>query len=308
MNLWSLLLIILLLIGVTGLFVFFGYTTNKNISQSSTAQIYSFAGKIDPTTTLISSYDTPLVGQNSQGQTVNQITCPAGTTINIIGAIADIYDPFGECTINPSPQLRATCDPSVSAGTCSSNSDCYDNTWYCNTSGQCQLKSNLAPAPNQLAPADGCVWGATGNPDYQNACIDPNICLGVGLTSTPPGSNYYCNPANHTNACAARDASAYIAAKCNGQTTCNVSIADFGPTPCNIGLGGSNLDPTMVTYGEDYTTQRANNEPYLGLPLTYGWNGQSYPTDSSNNGTANTPTVNLGYKVHGIYSCIPNNE
>lgn len=309
MNLYLLILAILLLIGVVTLIFFFGYTTSKNISQSGNGQILAFAARVDPTNVATSFNDTPLTGTNSTGQQLSQITCPAGTSINIIGALADLYDPYGECTSEPSPAFVASCDPTQSAGTCSSNADCFDNTWFCNAGGQCQLKGNTSvPTKNPgdtsvLNPAD-CQSPSTIDAT-SGACMDPNICYNLNSMN----QNSMCMGNN----CATRDASAYVSAKCNGQTSCNITMAEFGPVPCTIGLGSSIDLPSSGGYADlDLSgfrpTPPTSTPSYFGLPLTYGWNGYSFPNYGQNNGSPTTPTINIGYKVHGIYTCIPNNE
>ena len=49
----------------------------------------------------------------------DQISCPAGTKINIVGAYYDVYDPYGQCSSSPADAVK-DCDPA--------NSPLCDNT------------------------------------------------------------------------------------------------------------------------------------------------------------------------------------
>ncbi|MDX1471860.1 MAG: hypothetical protein R3213_10215 [Flavobacteriaceae bacterium] len=275
-----------------------------------------------------------------------QIQCPAGYKINIVGAFVDIVDPHGECSNTSNSTLRLTCGDSsdrTSAATCNSVDDCAEGMSCIGgrcVPQQCSVNSDCGGSTAKRTAnvcavdfgkdcsvdadcdsPDGslkCVSKPSGNGKYCAvdpgvtsclACIDPKtglppagnnpgfcaampVCMGVengfNVTCSPSkGDRYKCRP---------RDASAYLAAHCDGKQTClgnpsdkwdpNLQEGVFGPLPCQI--------PAV-----------SGNTPYATLPAITGWGGGT-PNDGAK--APEPVTFSLGYKVHGIYTCIPDDE
>lgn len=267
---------------------------NRELLQSSV--IIPFQATVDPTTGLAGSF--------VQADGTPQLQCPPGTQINIIGAFFDIYDPYNECVVSESqvsPLLTYTCDPSQeSQAQCSSSVDCWDgsgtNPYTCNSSGKCQLITNFpstVTCPPGLAPIP---FGTSGG--YY--CANPDVCLpnNDGSVALP---NDTCTPLNVTNQCANRDASASVAAKCNGRSTCSdLSMTDFGEYPC------PGLAPTtcISSFNSDGSPNWVSGRiGYCGLPFVPGSNGAVPPGSATS--ITSLPNANIGYTMHGIYTCVP---
>ena len=155
------------------------------------------------------------------------------------------------CKIMPG----TTCDPSDS-------NSCKDPTgsmMYCDPSSKtCQVN------PGQTCSAPDPYTG--------QFCASYPLCSNVVVpqSGTPKNVvNKVCNPANTSANCRPRDASAYLAAKCDGLDTCSVLFdpsdrnSGFGPMPCDT------LDTSQ-------------------LPITPG------------QGT----NFSQGFYIHGLYTCI----
>jgi hypothetical protein len=150
---------------------------------------------------------------------------------------------------------------------CTTNTDCND------PNGVLMTCNN----PNNTTNGGTCIV----NPGQSCTAPDPFVgqfCAIYPLSSnvvTPSKGgnvvNKICDPANTITVCRPRDSSAYLAAKCNGQTTCNVTFdpdnaaRGFGPAPC-----------------------RATSDDISKLPQILGQGGN----------------FNQGYYVHGLYTCI----
>jgi hypothetical protein len=203
----------------------------------------------------------------------------------------------------------------------------------CGPNGGCQLQvfNPNSPAPSggdydsicsgmqgTLVGSFACIDTSGGNAcnssTTQAVCIDKNMCYGItyngsdssGVTPFPTttiGGNQVCAPGG-TGQCAIRDASAYIASKCDGQQTCALSTADCGPLPCsNIPVDNCNFDLSSPLSGEaDFTGERVDRG-FCSLPFAYGYpGGPALGIQQFNNTPA---SVSLGYQIHGLYTCIP---
>lgn len=259
--------------------------------------------------------------------TAPQIQCPVGSKINIVGAFLDINDPYGECSNTPNSTLKLSCGdgsdtstapsctdgddstcppgmtcysakcvplqcssstdctgggvipecPSTIGSTCSSNTDCGSGA-VC-TQGTCQVDPGAGPCTR-------CDPGT-------NTCVNLPTCFNV-----EGGLNNYCSPTKgDKNLCRPRDASAWLASVCDGQQECisksgenwlpNQQGGAFGPLPCHI-------------------SAKSGDDTYSNLPIIQGWGGGA--PQASSTGAAAPSNFNQGYKVHGIYTCIPDDE
>lgn len=276
--------------------------------------------------------------------TTPQIKCPTGYSINVVGAFLDVTDPYGECSNTADSMLQMTCGdgsdtataPSCDASnpascgagmtcysgkctpmTCTSSSDCGGSsasntvtvcganlgTTGCKTQADCGSGLACVSGTCMVDPGAGacmaCVDPTTGDPIPSTGgtgfCASMPTCTGVvkGLNNTcsPSGTSsdaYKCRP---------RDASAYLAAHCDGKSSCMADSSDmwipnvqgglFGPLPCQIPALSSNSD-------------------YASLPIITGWGGGT--PDNTQDSTPNPATFNQGYYIHGIYTCVSNDE
>lgn len=163
--------------------------------------------------------------------------------------------------------------PGTTCGVGATYPDCNDSAgsiMYCDSSNKCRVN-----------PGQSCFA-----PDLytNNFCSLYGLCSNVLTTVTDPESgtskipssvvNEICYPFDssgnpNTNQCRPRDASAYLAGKCDGQATCPLLFnpsdptSGFGPSPCNADTDWSKLPYTPGT-GSNYSQ---------------------------------------GYYVHGLYSC-----
>ena len=318
MEIWSVIVMILLLVG-TALFLGFGiYYANKNLQRSQMRRLIPFSATMGPD----ANPNVPLTGKNADGQTVNQISCPAGYHVNIVGAFFQVFDPYGECT-NPqdnlvSSAITATCGATgspagpgpVEAGFCQSDGDCFDpNIFTCNSKGKCELR--------KFCKTDSdCESGSSASGVYKcvsGYCVDKNVCLGITYDGSDKLTNAskltgltnpICQPSNTQSKCAIRDASAYLASKCDGHQGCVVEVEDFGPYPC------SGFEPVPVavdtssTAIQDFTAARTS--PYSQLPFSYGFPG-GVPSNSKG-GQSSPGSISLGYYTHGVFQCVPDDE
>ncbi len=274
-----------------GLAVWYFFVTKGNYKAAIAQQLKPFSATVDPSTGLAGSFTTP--------SGASQISCPVGTSINIVGAFFDISDAFGECTTNPSGLVGYLCNPSYQSPTkCTTADDCPgpSGSMNCTSAGYCQLAPN--PSSCTSSPSSPNVnYGYTtiGGVQY---CVPTDVC-GPGIP------NPICSPgaANATNQyqCATRDATAKVSSKCNGRGDCfDLQMSDFGDYPC------PGLAPTQClgNYGPNgeavWTSQRTG---YCGLPFNPGWQGGP-PVGSTPQGSGALPSSSLGYTMHGIYACV----
>lgn len=312
MKVWVILIIGLLLFLFLMLFGGSAYFVDQNLKSSVINRYIPFSASMGP-----GGKDSYVTMTNGNGQQTSQLTCPSGYKINIVGAFHQVFDPNEQCTPSFSNKisnaLSATCgatgdkqnDPQpVPIGVCSSDSDCYDPNIFECVNSKCQLKTNACNSDSDCG-SDGvhkCIKGM---------CIDKNVCLGItydgkGELNTPSSitgnTNPICDPTNTSTRCAIRDASAFVADKCDGQNSCSIKISDFGPLPCSgFEVTSCNIDPSS-TNQQDFTPDRQSS--YCQLPMGYGVSG-GIPSGASQNGTSAPATVNLGYQVHGFYTCVP---
>ncbi len=306
MEVWAIVVILILLIAVGGFIGLTIWTERENAKKQQNNIIYPFTGAINPKNT-----GKPVVLTRAPDGR-NQIECPVGTKINIIGAWVEVNDPFGECA-TPNSTFRATCGDDTdlsSAVKCSNSGQCGEGM-DC-TGGKCIPKSctvvgdcgaNSCP----VRPGKPC---SKKNPDcggspmicINNTCqVNPSAgqcmsCNNGRCVQSPTCSNLNssfqniaCVSTNLKNKCRPRDASAYLAKECNGEQSCTVSWNPsssrfFGPLPCQVGV---------------------RDKEYPIFPIVPGWNG-SIPAGKG--AKAEPANFNQGYYIHGIMTCIPDDE
>lgn len=320
--------VLVVAIAILGVLVFLYQKANTIANVNNTLLPFSAAIKPGDGTVFL---------KNAAG--TSQIDCSSvGGKINIVGAWAEVIDPFGSCTGTSASVLNLTCGLRSAKIPCKQDADCGSgmscSAGICSPSlcpltdnkgnfdsAKCSCGSSYCPIqpgapctmndPKVCEDPSGTVMycdnsvsngGTTGvcrvNPG-QN-CMAPDPYSGKFCASYPLCSNVAiptvtncakdtdcdngavcvegkCAPKNVVNAvckpkstCKPRDASAYLAAKCDGKDTCNLLFdptdrdSGFGPTPCDI--------PNQ-------------NQ----LPITPG-QGTNY---------------SQGYYVHGLYTCVP---
>jgi len=304
MEIWAVVAILILLVAIAG---FVGLTIWKEIENSKKQQnniLYPFSGSVDPSDT-----GKNVVLKTSNGR--NQIECPVGYKINIVGAFVEVDDPFGECSPSPGSTFRATCgddNDRASAIKCSASSpcskgliagmDCVEgkclpktcsaakdcgNPCPVNPGKACKTHSDCGGSPMMCTPDGTCQVDST-----QGQCM---FCRNGKCAQAPTCSNLNksyqnitCESSNEKTKCRPRDASAYLAKACDGKQSCTVSWNPsnnefFGPLPCSIGVRDA-----------DYAT----------LPIIAGWDGGK----PSKGKSAEQANFKQGYYVHGLFSCI----
>ena len=339
-------IIFVVIIGIFFTLTLVTESSNEKIHQVGI--LYPFSGQLaapSPPWTVSANKNNPgvrgtpeqglyLIGHVGGNENVPQIQCPVGYKVNIVGAFLDINDPYGECSVTPDGTLQMTCGNGTDANTftgscvddsscspgmscksgkcapsqCQSHGDCSgDNICGVNFGSSCDDSSDCS-SDGSLTCVDGvclidpgmtsncmaCVDDTTGAPisnGQTGTCASMPLCMGIkgGLNpicSPKNGDNYHCRP---------RDATAYLAAHCDGKQSCLGSEIDswdpnlpegyFGPLPCHI--SASTQDPV-----------------YSQLPIISGWEGGA-PLNAS---TINPISFSQGYYVHGIYSCVPDDE
>lgn len=313
MEVWALIIIAVLFIAVVVLLIFFGITTKSNYDLSTQQRLYPFAAVIDPT-------NPNQVVSLTNGAGENQITCPAGTTVNIVGAFYDIVDPYGMCTPTPNGTVSSTCGgPGTllcnSGQACPTGQACEpsqtpgDNNSYC-VAQPCN-DSTALPLPSSTT-----TWTCNKSPALPLTATQKSQGYTGRMTPVEVCNNLNSNfqnatCANGANNCAPRDASAYLAKACNGQQTCNAQITSqfFGPYPC----GGPNFNnPNTSSTNSVGATNVINacSPPstsvtggYCSLPYAPGTDPSFTPTNAPN---AAGTSFSQGYMVHGLYTCVPN--
>lgn len=309
---WDIILIIVLII-ILGVVIFLLWNNiSKSKKQEQLNIIYPFSG-ILPAPGSNRNPSGGLSLYRSDGVTP-QLSCPAGTTLNIIGAYVEVYDPYGSCSPSPNVSYQETCGinlsgtPSVSnLKSCATTSDCGPLQvctngvcvpMTCSSHGQCTT-TGIAPYPcSGNGPCAGITPGLSyGYCGASGTCEIYPVC---GVDNSPTtAQNSICAPGG-SGSCKPRDASAYLAAWCDGKGQCltkndpwmpNTDNSAFGPLPCQLAAPGLNSG--------DYTS---STNGYLGLPVVTSWN------NVSSSGTSNTPPPDFkqGYYVHGLFTCIPN--
>lgn len=300
------------------------YITNENLTLYKNQMLIPFSQKLDPNNT---SYLTEVKDGNGN----NQLSCPAGTSINIVGAIYEVMDSYGQCSPSPSDAITASCIPGVysnvscdpsknNPGTggpdTGSNPGCPSG-WTCGSTsngGMCTLRifnsqadaASVCPGPNIVSTQDGNSLPSHPNAKYW-ACTDDNIC-DANRTQTN-GQNPVCNSQTGKGRCAVRDVSAYVAAQCEGKQSCDLDFTQLGPSPCAVNLplppakGGKGCNITIDASGKVLINNITDE--YCDLPFSYGFPG-GVPSSAGNNGTPSPANFNLGYVVHGLFSCVPN--
>lgn len=292
-----------LALGCIGFGIWYFIQTRKNYSTAIGQRLIPFTAAVDPTTGIAGAFT------NAAGEP--QLQCPAGTTINIVGAFFDISDPYGECSAKPSAFIQGMCDPSVATPqACTASDDCNgpgSAYQFCNSSGFCQL--------NSQSSASACIPDSNGIPyspltiGTKIYCVPTDVCNGSVNLSQPGIPNPVCSVAvlTNTNQCATRDATDSVGAKCNGRPECSdLTMADFGQYPCpNLApTTGGCMSPTYDSYGNpQWTAQRTG---YCGLPYLPGWTGgpPAAPQGGNNSGQSNPASSTLGYFMHGLYACV----
>lgn len=315
---WDIFLIIFLII----LFVLIVFLTFRKINENKKSEalniIFPFNGTLQaPGSNRNPS--APLSLYRADGRTP-QLSCPAGSKINIIGAYVEVYDPYGSCSPSPNLSYQNTCGIDLSG------TDNITKMTACTTADDCGPLQECG-SKGVCVPRTGCkghgdctddnIVAYSGNStpgiNYGYCRINPGASTGTceiyPLCSTgqpngpasPPGTalNPTCMPGGTGN-CRPRDASGYLAQWCDGKSQC-LTISDpwdpsdptggaFGPLPCQISVPGAG--------SPDYTS---SGNGYLGLPVTTSWDNT---TSSGTSGTP-PPAFKQGYYVHGIYTCIP---
>lgn len=341
---WGWLVFVISLI-VLGIIIYLTVSTqNKNKKLQLNSVLYPFSGILPAP---ISGLQPPqgavkLPGGNGYGlylvQNGNnspQISCPDGYKINIVGAFVEVMDPYGVCGTNPSGIYEISCgDQTSTAGAnCTTDADCGSPGLMCGANGHCvaatcKANTDCAGSNSPIPACPSCVGTACTPGEAIPASCGTNAnvicsggqwvynplkgqCLMCNGNSTTPGTcmlmpscqdmdpstyqNTVCNPSNTTTNCRPRDASAYLAKYCDGKSTCLGSANDFwnpnepngpfGPLPCEI-------------------SALWNDTNYTQLPITTGWTG-----GAPDGGAANSPvSLSQGYYVHGIYTCVPDDE
>ncbi|MDB4769534.1 hypothetical protein OAG24_01075 [bacterium] len=304
MDIWPLIVILILII-VVAIFVYFTYSTqssNAKVSQNNV--LYPFSGTLNAS----QNPSEPVRLINKSGQP--QIACKKGYKVNIVGAWVETNDPFGQCSNTPSSVFKSTCGYTkdrTDAVNCRGSQECGDGM-VCDN-GKC-MPSDCAGNPANCGknacnkqPGTACktnadcggVMSCVGGTCQVNPLLGQCMfCNNDNCAQAPTCSNLNsdyqnttCEPAGAA-ACRPRDASAYLAKHCNGKQVCDVvwnplNSSTFGPLPCKIQPGQAE---------------------YLTLPVIPGWDG-STPTNGEKAGDA---TFKQGYYVHGIYTCIPDDE
>lgn len=149
-------------------------------------------------------------------------------------------------------------------------------------------------------PAYGqCAFCDTSQPNVDGGygtCANIPLCQGIVNGKVDPMT--YTNGVCNNGRCKIRDASSYLAGHCNGKETCLGNALDkwkpndpqnnpFGPLPCNISVKAD------------------DSNDYHNLPIIPGWN-QATPLAGSS--ALNKSSFSQGYYVHGIYTCVPDDE
>lgn len=285
-----------LVIGCVGFGIWYYIQTRKNYKASVSLAMKPFTASVDPTTGQATPFN------DASGNP--QLSCPSGTSINVIGAFFDISDPYGECTTSPGGVIGYLCNPNYkSPQTCSTQNDCpggQQGIMGC-VGGYCQLTPNPSSCPSYISAGGSNLKYASITSGGNSYCVPSDICgaQGPGGYGVP---NSVCSPLTNNYQCAMRDATDSVGSKCNGRSECpDLSISDFGPYPCP-GLAPPQSPIECISGYDQYGNPEwnATRAGYCALPFIPGWSGGA-PNGST---TPNPASASLGYTMHGIYTCV----
>ena len=190
-----------------------------------------------------------------------------------------------------SANLGKTCTTKTESSTCGSGLRCMVGSGQ--STGTCEIYPG-AGACMACINSDGTAHTGTST---QGTCAFMPTCMGV----QSDGKNKVCNASVDTkNQCRPREATAYLAKHCDGKNIClgttdywkpNDSTYNyFGPLPCSLSASDAN-----------------DTSDYLKLPLISGWGGGP-PSNTDPDAKSDPVTLNQGYYVHGLYTCVPDTE
>jgi hypothetical protein len=252
-NGWLWIIFCLLLLSTLGFFGIAGVLSLKNYVSYKEQLIYPFTGILGNGSTL------------TRKDGSNQISCPVGSKVRILGAYFDVYDPYLECAVDAkqgaSKSFQKTCQDILNnnAGysfSCSSNQGMSGCS--CDSQG-CTVNSGAPRASCECAHTDP-------SRGFQNCAC----------------SNYQ---GRNPNNCKSRDISAYLAERCDGSNSCPVSLDTsgtdqelvnvLGPYPCDI-------------------SPINDQDRYALLPLVRANDGL---------GGVDPSAMRQGYYVHGLFTC-----
>lgn len=243
----------LLFLGMALLIVLAVTTTRgnqKTVTASQSNPFYGFYGAAPGTNTLVK--------KTSSGTTVPAISCPDGYEVQIVTAVCEVYDPYQQC------------NPGVTVTGGGAGGSKVWTTPLGSVTGTCKDNPQATPCQNTRAPPGTPGGGGTcaDPPEFNTVCQYPvgGACAGTGD-------------------CVIRDASAYLAAQCDGKQSCSVTIEPsfFGPYPCNF--------------------PPSTSPPYTSLPASSGT--QTTPPVLSGGTGSTGGSTNQGYVVHGLFACVP---
>jgi len=315
MEIWvsviSVFLVLAILIIISS--VYYVQKTNTSINQNNI--LYPFSSSISPgstTANVLNSLGTSQIDCSAVGGKINivgawsEISDPFGECSNSSNPILNLTcgikgnlkvpcnnqsdcGPGMSCTGNVCIPASCPLDPTKPLGnfdstkcSCGSSSYCPIRPGSaCNTPSDCNdPNENLMSCTSN---GDGLSKSCTVNSGQ--VCAAPDMTYGQFCSSYPLCSNTQgvagnvtnkiCDGLNPNTMCRPRDVSAYLAGKCDGQTTCNLTYdpqnpnSGFGPAPCN-----NSVNVTSTNYTK--------------LPIIPGQGG-------SQTG---------GFGFHGIYTCV----
>ena len=265
-----------------------------------------------------------------------QLTC--GSSDNLTGPVCNHDLPCGQgmtCSGGrciPSSCSNANTCGSTDAGaipacsqylgnSCKNDSECKDDNLMCVMTSEGNGKCAMTPGAGTCMACvlqDGTPISEDppdDNTPEQGRCSFMPSCTNVSTD----GKNRVCNVSKNSYAkdtykCRPREATAYLAKHCDGKNVCLGSFSDkwlpnelsdnnpFGPLPCRLNA----CDDTGKCISTDLTNDNSYDPDYLGLPLLSGWGGGKPANSAASSGTPTT--FNQGYYVHGIYTCVPDDE
>lgn len=313
-------IIILLIVGIILFTTLYTLQTNSNYKNSSQSQLLPFSGVLGYNEN--GTGGTPI---DASGALSPQLICPAGKSINILGAYYQVVDPYQVCSNSPDPLLTAACIPGQGTLPCDPNGANVCMPGFSCQNGKCSLTaySSQSDAQNDLNKLMATVdqgdssqsFGLTPvqfQGDNNWYLINPTMCgytLGANniLAESIPSTlqNSVCTPSNSNTRCAIRDCSAYLAGKYNGKNSANPTLMDVGPYPCAMSLplqGGCNVQWTSNGTNQFPVSGGSGSNSYCALPLTPG--STSNPNNLAQSGWTPNASFNLGYYVHGLYTCV----
>nr|QBK85546.1 MAG: galactose binding lectin domain protein [Marseillevirus LCMAC101] len=155
------------------------------------------------------------------------------------------------------------------------------------------------------------------NIDATGRCAQSPTCANIG-TGVDEGQNKTCTKNN----CVTRDSSAYLANICDGKRVCTmpdnstlkydpINPDIFGPRPCGVFGSGLPANGHFATFSDKWWQKPVSGDGAKGggalsdfeqLPIAPGWQGG---LSAGGKGNGQTATYSLGFYVHGLYSCIP---